>query len=64
VDPADAEPDSRRSQAVRERHEPGVTATCDHDAVHLDPVDESLKDRLAGRGLDERDVEVRLEISG
>ena len=46
VDPADAEADPGRAQAVREREDRSLAAARDDDAVHLDAVDERLDDCL------------------
>ena len=62
VDPADAEADARRAQAVGEREERGLAAPRDDDPVHLDAVDELLQDRDAGRRLLDRFGEVAFEV--
>ena len=62
VDPADAEADARRPQPVGERHDLGGAAAGDHDAVHLDALDEPLDDALLLRRLGERGVEVAVEV--
>ena len=62
VDPADAEADAGRPQPVGERHDLGGAAAGDHDAVHLDALDEALDDALLLRRLGERGVEVAVEI--
>ena len=62
VDPADAEADPGRPQPVGERHHLGGAAAGDHDAVHLDAVDEALEDALLLRRLRERGVEMAVEV--
>ena len=62
VDPADAEADSGRAQAVGERDQRGLAAARDDDAVQLDAVDELLEERLVGRRLLDRVGEVALEL--
>ena len=59
VDPADAEPDAGRPQPVGERQRDRLAGAREHDAVHLDPLDELLEDRLAARRRRERLVQVR-----
>ena len=62
VDPADAEADSGRAEAVAQRDQRGLADARDHDAVQLDAVDELLEERLVGRRLGDRLVEVALEL--
>ena len=62
VDPADAEPDAGRAQAVRERQGDRLAAAREHDPVHLHPLDELLEDRLAARRRGERLVQVRVDV--
>ena len=54
VDPADAEADSGRAEAVAQRDQRGLADPRDHDAVQLDAVDELLEERLVGRRLGDR----------
>ena len=63
MDPAHAEADAGRPEPVGERHEPRLAAARDDDPVHLRPFDEPLQDRLPGRRLGQRRVEVRFEVS-
>ena len=63
MDPADAEADAGRPEPVGERQQRDVASARDRDAVHLRALDEALEDRLAGRGLGERRVEVRLQVA-
>ena len=62
MDPADAEPDAGRAQAVGERQEQRLAVPYDHDAVELDPVHELLEDRDARRRFLGRLREVALEL--
>jgi hypothetical protein len=62
VGPADAEADPRRPQPIGERQQLDVTAARDHQAVELEPFLEALDDRLLGRRLGQRPVEVPLEV--
>ena len=62
MDPAHAEADPGRSQAVGERQRQRLAAACDHDPVQLEAVVEALDDRLAARRLGERGVQVRVEV--
>ena len=62
MDPADAEADPRRTQAVGERDDRGLAVAHDHDPVQLEPLVEALEHDLAVAGLGERDVQVRLEV--
>ena len=62
MDPTDPEADSGRAQAVGERDERRLADARDHDSVHLGPLDELLEERLVRRRLDNRLVEVALEL--
>ena len=62
MDPADAEADSGRAEAVGQRDQRGLADPRDHDAVQLDAVDELLEERLVGRRLGDRLGEVALEL--
>ena len=62
MNPADAEPDARRAEAIGERHDLRRAATSDHDPVHLGAFDEPLEDALLLGGLGERRVQMPVEI--
>ena len=62
VRPADAEADARRAQSVGERQQLDLAVPRDGEPVQLEPLVERLDDRLAGRRLRQRRVQVRLEI--
>ena len=62
MDPAHAEADSGRAEAVAQRDQRGLADARDHDAVQLDAIDELLEERLVGRRLGDRLSEVALEL--
>ena len=62
MDPADAEADAGRAEAVGERDHGRLADARDHDAVQLDAVDELLEERLVGRRLGDRLRQVALEL--
>ena len=64
VDPADAEAGAVWSQPVGEREHGDLAVPDDRDPVQLEPLGELLEDRLLGRRLGERGVEVGVEVVG
>jgi len=62
VDPADAEADPGRAQAIRQRQRRHVAAARDRESVQLDPLVVALDDRLLGRRFGQRRVQMSLEI--
>ena len=62
VDPADAEADPRRPQSIRKRQRRHLATARDREPVQLDPFVVALDDRLFGRRLGQRRMQVGFEV--